>query len=135
MTARLWIIAATLAFAASPAFAENPPNGVYDCYGPSKAGGVHTEHTDGIRSVGTQLDAGGKFSILSPGTYLSRGNKTGHFTFDGLTLSMTDGPYAGIRYHKAPGFWSFRMLRDNGVEGPFMCPINTAKNPRTPNAW
>ncbi|MEI9997177.1 MAG: hypothetical protein WDM91_21455 [Rhizomicrobium sp.] len=120
--------------ALAQAAGRSVPHGVYDCFGPSKAGGRSPDSWEGIRSVGTQLDAGGKFSVLGPDLYLSRGGKTGHFRFDGHTLSMVDGPYAGIRYHKVSD-WSFRMLRANGDEGPFMCPINVAKDPRNPQAW
>ena len=138
----LALTSAGAVFSAAPASAQQNtgraapgvPLGVYDCFGPSKAGGVPDDVGTGIRGVGTELDAGGKFSVLGPDLYLSRGGKTGHFHFDGLTLTMVDGPYAGIRYHKVAA-WSFRMLRDNGVEGPFMCPRNTAKDPRNPKVW
>jgi hypothetical protein len=115
-----------LGLAALPAQAADVsvPGGVYDCYGPKLAGGRYLD-----------LDmSGAKFSVISPGQYLSRGGKTGHFSFDGKTLSMKDGPYAGLKFHKAAE-WSFRMLRETGEDGPFMCPRNVAKDPHKPNAW
>lgn len=126
---------AVLGLAAFPALAADPPEGVYDCYGPSMAGGRSPDIREGAGRGGTLNTSGGKFSIVGPGMYLSRGGKTGRFTFDGLTLSMVDGPYSGIRYHKDPAYWTFRMLRENGDEGPIMCPRNEAKDPRNPTAW
>ena len=104
---------------------DGPPVGVYDCYGPELA-------------AGTTLDislAGAEFAVLSPGVYRSRAGKTGHFAFDGLTLSMVDGPYTGIKYHKETPAWTFRELRDGGADSPFMCPLNTTKDRDNPNAW
>ena len=110
-----WALAAALGLAALPAYAADTaaPGGVYDCFGPKLAGGKYLD-----------LDiSGAKFSVISPGQYLSRGGKTGHFKFDGLTLSMVDGPYSGLKFHKA------------GEEGPFMCPRNVAKDMHNSNAW
>ena len=122
----LFLAAAAMAgLMATPALAVDVPGGVYDCFGPHLAAG--DSHLDLEMS-------GAKFSVISPGTYLSRGGATGHFTFDGKTLAMTNGPYAGLKFHKVAD-WSFRMLRDNGDEGPFMCPRNTAKDMHAPNKW
>jgi hypothetical protein len=105
------------------------PNGVYDCYGTGLAEG------DTIGHGATQLNvSGGKFSVVGADAYLSRGGATGHFSFDGLTLAMIDGPYAGMRYHKVAD-WSFRQLMEDGQEGPVMCPLNTAKDANSPNLW
>lgn len=132
MKSGVWVIAAGLALAAaSAAYAENPPGGVYDCFGPSMVTGPNFD----VRRATNLNISGAKFSILSPGVYLSRGGKKGHFKFDGHTLNMVDGPYKGINYHKVDGYWTFRMLRENGDEGPFMCPRNTAKDLNKPNAW
>ena len=121
MKVSIWAIAAVLGLAPLTVHAETPPDGVYDCFGPSM--------------VGTEISlAGAKFSVIGPDAYISRGGASGHFRFDGLTLAMVDGPYAGLRFHKVAA-WSFRMLRANGDEGPFMCPLNNAKDPRRPNSW
>jgi hypothetical protein len=121
----LWAAAAVLFTAVSPALADDVPGGVYDCYGPSLAAGPN---------IDISLHAG-QFGVLSPGKYMSRNGKTGHFKFDGLTLTMTDGPLKGIRYQKVPDFWSFRILRETGEMGPFSCPRVTAKDPGAPNKW
>jgi hypothetical protein len=119
------VAVAAASLAALPARAADVPGGVYDCYGPKLAGGPYLD----------LMMSGAKFSVISPGQYLSREGKTGHFKFDGLTLSMVDGPYAGLKFHKDPQYWSFRMLRETGEEGPFTCPQNLVKDPHKPNAW
>lgn len=98
------------------AWAEEVPPGVYDCFG--------------TYNIDT-----GKFSVLDSGQYMSRGGGVGSFDFDGVTLTMVDGPYAGIKYRKESPAWTFRMLRDSGEDSPFVCPRNTTKDPRKPNAW
>jgi hypothetical protein len=119
------MVVVTMGLAALPARAADVPGGVYDCYGPKLAGGQYLD----------LMTSGAKFSVISPGKYLSREGKAGNFSFDGHTLSMKDGPYAGLKFHKDPKGWSFRMLRDTGEEGPFTCPQNLAKDPHKPNAW
>jgi hypothetical protein len=131
---RILLLAALGALAAVSAplraQAEDVPAGVYDCYGSGLAEGSRVENTAGQLTV-----SGAKFSVIGRGQYLSRGGKTGRFAFDGLTLSMLDGPYAGLRYHRVSALWTFRMLRANGNESQFMCPRNIVKNPRNPNSW
>ncbi len=127
-----WILSVVMAFVATAplkAQTSSVPAGVYDCFGPGMAEGGTVGHGAGQLNV-----SGAKFSVIGPGQYLSRGGKTGHFAFDGVTLSMSDGPYRGMRFHKVAQ-WSFRMLREDGVEGPFMCPRNTSKDPRKPDKW
>lgn len=106
------------------------PQGVYDCFGPGMAEGGTVGHGAGQLNV-----SGAKFSVIGPDQYLSRGGKTGRFVFDGVTLLLADGPYEGLRFHKVTPQWTFRMLRENGQEGPFICPRNPTKDPRDPNKW
>ena len=127
---RFALCLATLATIITPALAEQVPVGVYDCYGRGMAEGNQ------LRDKAGQLNLGGsKFSVIGDGQYLSHGGTTGHFRFDGLTLSMTDGPYAGQRFKKVPDFWSFRLLFANGEMGPVSCPINKAKDAHQPSRW
>jgi hypothetical protein len=146
MKIELFTVVAILSLAALPAHAAVVPGGVYDCYGRSAVGGrgsnVEGAGLDGRTPYISEGAGGGavggsasKFSVVGPNTYLSRGGTTGHFTFDGKTLAMTDGPYKGLKFHKADGFWSFRMLTNTGEEGPVMCPQNLAKDAKAPNKW
>ena len=112
-----WAIATIASFTAIPAWAQDVPGGVYDCYGTYN------------------IDAG-KFSVIAPGQYMSRGGGVGRFRFDGTMLSMVDGPYQGITYRKeSPDFWTFRLQRDTGGDSPFTCPRNTTKDVRKPKSW
>ena len=139
-------IVAMLSLASLPARAADVPGGVYDCYGRSMVGGRGSDVEGAGRNGQTPYISEGagrgaiggsasKFSVIGPGTYLSRGGTTGHFTFDGKTLAMMDGPYSGLKFHKVDDFWTFRMLFDTGEEGPVMCPQNLAKDAKAPNRW
>lgn len=120
------IILATLV---TPAVAQQVPNGVYDCYGRGMAEGNQVRDTAGQLNLG-----GSKFSVIGADQYLSRGGKTGHFRFDGLILSISDGPYSGQRFKKVAD-WSFRLLRPNDDLSPVSCPLNAAKDAHQPNRW
>ena len=146
MRTGLFAIVAMLSFSAVPVRAADVPEGVYDCYGRSVAGGRGSDQEGAGRDGRTPYISEGagrgavdgsasKFSVIGPETYLSRGGATGHFAFDGTTLAMMDGPYSGLRFHKVADFWTFRMLFDTGEEGPVMCPQNLAKDARAPNRW
>ncbi len=128
---RVWCTTAMmLGLLASPVMAEQVPVGVYDCFGSGLAEG------EVLRGAAGQLTlSGGKFAVFGPGKYLSRGGKTGSFSFDGSTLKMIDGPYAGISYLREKPYWAFHMYRPNGQLNHFNCPLNTAKDPQKPNAW
>lgn len=126
---RLTLCLVTLVTLVTPAVAQQLPTGVYDCYGRGMAEGNRVRDTAGQLNLG-----GSKFSVIGGHVYLSRGGETGHFRFDGLTLSMTDGPYSGQQFKKVAD-WSFRLLRPNGDMSPVTCPLNTAKDAHRPNLW
>ena len=127
---RLALCLVVLTTIVTPAVAQQQvPTGVYDCYGRGMAEGNQVRDTAGQLNLG-----GSKFSVIGAGQYLSRGGATGHFRFDGTTLSITDGPYSGQRFKKVAD-WSFRLLRPNGDMGPVSCPLNTAKDAHQPNRW
>lgn len=126
---RLTLCLVTLVTLVTPAVAQQLPTGVYDCYGRGMAEGNRVRDTAGQLNLG-----GSKFSVIGADQYLSRGGATGHFRFDGLTLSMTDGPYSGQQFKKVAD-WSFRLLRPNGDMSPVTCPLNTAKDAHRPNLW
>jgi hypothetical protein len=126
-----------VSLAATQARAADVPGGVYDCFGRLAANGYTPDRGAGIRSpsvTGVSTSAS-KFSVIAPGRYLSRGGTKGKYKFDGQTLTLVDGPYAGLRFHKVSPEWTFRMLNPDGSENAVMCPRNTGKDPQQPNAW
>ncbi|WP_425230635.1 hypothetical protein [Sphingomonas sp.] len=109
---KMWFAALALGgLASAPAMAQSVPVGVYDCFGDI-----------------------GKFSVVGPGTYMARNGGTGHFSFDGHTLTMTDGTSEGLSYRLVGPNWDFGLLRDNGSVSN-TCPRSTTKDPRDPAHW
>ena len=126
--------------------AADVPSGVYECFGRLAATIDDASNEDANApdasdpskrsdTAGATSTSASPFSVISPGTYMGEDGSVGHFSFDGLTLSLIDGSYAGQRFHKATPAWTLRMLKRDGGESAVMCPRNTTKDRNDPNAW
>jgi hypothetical protein len=88
--------------------------GVYECYGQNFM-------------VGPMA-----FSILDGQTYMGSNGRTGRYAYDARTGVLSLDPGRTPARFKRTTDRSFRAMNPDGSLAGFTCPLNTAKNPRTP---
>jgi hypothetical protein len=91
-----------------------PQSGVYECYNQLAA------------TVPLM------FGLLDRSTYMSSDGHKRSYVYDVNSGVLTLDPGAMPARYQRVGATSFRLLRDNGELGGFVCPLNKAKNPSRP---
>lgn len=73
------------------------------------------------------------FGLIDSSTYMDAGGRQGRYAYDAASgvLSLDAGSPTPARY-KRVAVNNFRLLRENGELGGFVCPLNPAKDPRRP---